>query len=55
MYEGVPTIVPTCVRCVRSVSVMRATPKSISFARFCASSMMFAGLMSRWTMPASCA
>ena len=26
-------MVPTCVRCVRSVSVIFATPKSISFAR----------------------
>jgi hypothetical protein len=40
---------------VRSVSVIFATPKSISFARLCTSSMTFAGLMSRWTMPDWCA
>ena len=34
---------------------MRATPKSASFTRRCASSITFAGFTSRWITPASCA
>ena len=57
MYAGVPTTAPAWVlsESVRSVSVMRATPKSVSFTRPCESIITLAGLMSRWMMLASCA
>ena len=57
MYAGVPTMVPACVRSteVLSESCTRATPKSVSLVRACASSITLAGLMSRWMMPALCA
>ena len=70
MYATVPIAVPGLVRCFSSISVGRfvfpvggglesgacfASPKSRSFAwpRFV--TKMFAGLMSRWTMPRACA
>jgi hypothetical protein len=56
MYDGVPTTIPV----VRLESLLRrASPKSRILTwspspAFC-DSTMFAGLMSRWMMPCSCA
>src|SRR5947207_481400 len=48
MYEGVPSRLPVAVRC-SAESVTLAMPKSVTFTRSPASTMMLAGLMSRWT------
>ena len=58
MYSGVPTAIPSCVRCSESPSsgaASRARPKSVIFTVPPRVSRMFSGLMSRCTMPASSA
>src|SRR5258708_756019 len=52
-YCAVPITMPLCVRCAASIA--RAIPKSVIFT--CPSGVIsrFPGLMSRCTMPASCA
>ncbi len=53
MYDGVPTAAP--VRVCRCAPTSRAMPKSITFTRPARVIMTFAGLMSRWITPLSCA
>ena len=53
MYFGEPSITPVCVRSAEAR--MRAMPKSVIFTGPSATTMMFAGLMSRCTTPAWCA
>ena len=61
MYSGVPTIAPSWVNSVRSVSrwsIALATPKSITFGTGLPSwsvTSTFDGLMSRWMIPFWCA
>ena len=52
MYLGEPSAVPVCVI---EEEATCATPKSVSFARQSADTMMFAGLMSRCVIPKRCA
>ncbi|MND08918.1 hypothetical protein D3C83_318730 [compost metagenome] len=51
MYFGDPSITPVCVRSAEAR--IRAMPKSVIFTGPFATTMMFAGLMSRWTTPRS--
>ena len=62
MYAVVPGMVPGSVSAAtvsrssrRSSSTALASPKSSTFTRPRADSMMFCGLMSRWMMPRACA
>src|SRR4029077_3380539 len=53
MYFGEPSSIPVWVR--SPVPRMRAMPKSVIFTGPFATTMMLAGLMSRWTTPRWCA
>ncbi len=52
-YCAVPITMPLCVRCAASIA--RAIPKSVIFTWPSGVISRFPGLMSRCTMPASCA
>ena len=54
MYEGVPRMTPWAVSAAHE-AVARAMPKSMILTIRCWDSIRFAGLMSRWTIPAVCA
>ena len=54
MYLGEPSIMPVWVSSCDEAR-MRAMPKSVIFTGPLASTMMLAGLISRWTTPRWCA
>ena len=59
MYRGVPTVIPVWVMAAASVrgrpppAAICESPKSATFTSPRGPTRMFAGLMSRWMMPAS--